>query len=205
MEISFFNKWVAGGCNYDAGVAFYAIHGKNNTYKKLFALGANNFTTKELYEELSKLIKITVKDGAVKVRPKMSIDRDTLPPYLQIEYDKLGQLIGEISFHHSQLTNVMTEKERFKVAELIYNKGKERRSIFNRIDYYAETGKDLMKLHEIKKEVSPESDLKVLQLKEERRRLCVQRSKLKNKVHRDKDYNEVVNRMNDIDKELKGE
>ncbi|OFY87852.1 MAG: hypothetical protein A3F72_02985 [Bacteroidetes bacterium RIFCSPLOWO2_12_FULL_35_15] len=199
MEISFYTKWVASGREYKQGVDFYLKYGSNNTLKALFQSGANIYTKEKLDSEL-RAISVLVPERKIS-----KYNRDDFPLQLQTEFDKLGELIRKIGYLHAQLAIVRTNSDRFKIAKDVLKLVEQRRNIFNRLDEFKTTGKDLLPI-EIKKEI-PEYNtenvaLKALQLKDEARRLRVQRSKLKSNKKRVADYNYTVTRIAEIDMEL---
>ena len=192
-------NWLQTGQVFADGVEFYALHGTNNTLKQLFKTGVNQFTKQKLKEEIEKLQYIAQSNTNNRAKPKL--DRTKLPPVLQTEYDKLRDLIGLMSFKHAQLEVVKNEAARHLLAKEILSAADERRIIFNRIDHYLSTGKDLVQ-QAVLKNIPEEKQLRELLLRSELNKLRVQRSKLKNNQKRISDYNAVLARISEIEKEL---
>lgn len=200
MEISFYKQWIAKGQPYAEGVEFYALHCQNNTLKRLFATGASKYNKQKLSEEIQK-VQYIAQIPSTGNRPKPKIDRNKLPSNLQTEYDKLSDLIKLMSYKHAQLEVVKTDIERHSLAKEILSAADERRIIFNRIDHYLATGKDLVQALAIKPQPE-QKQLRELQLRSELNKLRVQRSKLKANNKRIADYNTVIARITEIETEL---
>lgn len=199
MQISFFEHWTRSGCDYYSGVEFYIKYGQNNSLKQVFQFGPCSYTTAKLKSELKKLdyIKITLGKAS---KPK--IVREKLPTDLQIEFDKLGMLIKEISFKNAQLELLPSNSVRAKYCSEIIKAALKRREIFNRIDYYMEHGVDLVKI-DPKKKSSLLDNNKIEDLKNQLARLRSNRSKLSKNPTRVSDYNNICNQIVEIEKQLK--
>lgn len=198
---SFYKHWCDNGSDYVTGVEFYSRHGSSDTLKHLFASGENSFTKRKLSDELEKLQHIATQP-ATNNRTKAKLLRDKLPPHLQTEYDRLGELIRKMSYLHPQLSVVKSKIDRANISAEILSYAEARRVIFNRLDHFAETGQDLLQVNE-KASESEKKEASPLEQKEELLRLKVQRSKLKKKPNRVNDYNIVVTRIAELEKELK--
>jgi hypothetical protein len=211
MEITFYHKWITSGRKYSDAVDFYNTHGKSKALKSLFALAETPYTRKKIAEEIQQLCTTLPQQPPATSfkqynQPINRINPETLPETLKAEYYKLGPLIRRISYLQSRLDIIQSDEIRLQHALEIIQAAEERRAIFNNIDYFLKHGSE--QPNSIKKEAEKEPtpyvdhEVKYYQLKEEYQRLRVQRSKLKNKPHRQADLNKVVERMEQIDKEL---
>ncbi len=194
MEISSFKFW-------NEAVSYYDKYGSSNALKNLFALGENAFTRKKLAEELKKIPSIVVPVPSPIRQGKPKIDRTNLPKNLQIEYDKLKSLIGEISYNNSQLSEDKSAEENLVLVNIISSKVKERRAIWQRLDNYVKTGIDLVPVVP-EKLVDQVHDLKTLQLKNKLILLRSQRSKLKGKPEKVERFNKICAEIEDIKKQM---
>lgn len=190
MEISLYNLWKQQGGEYPKAVELYNLYGKSSVLKSLFARGLTPYNFEKIEQEL---LSITIK------LPTQTAQQASLPAPIAIEQKKLGNLIGQMSHLHAKLEEVQTDKERCELAAQIVEMADTRRSIFNRIDTYKSTGNDLtpsQKTIETPKEINPFKELALLRS---------QRSKLKNKPNRVADYNKVVERISELENQLKNE
>jgi hypothetical protein len=209
MEISFYNQWVDNGADFAEGVAYYTIHGDNDTLKALFTKGDNYYNRMKLRAELQNLkVAVAPKEPAVTEIPEdfktfrvpvKRINPDLLPDVLKTEYYKLGPLINQIRFLHAKL-DTENEEQRCAYALKIVENSSIRRSIFNKIDEYLATGK--LPIVEEKPTPVAVQDLSVYQLKEELLLLRSRRSKLKKRLDRSADYESVLARICLIEKEM---
>jgi len=199
MEISFYSKWVESGSIFKDGAAYYQQHGTSQTLKLLFAKGPNSYTKKRLDLELQQIANTVITEKTTKV------DRDQLPAKLQKEFDLQGDRIRKISYLHAQLTLIDDQEERRLVAKKILRLAASRRASFQQIDHYQQTGADLVQktMPPAPAPVPEKNELERLRLEKEQRLLRTQRSKLKSNKKRIHDYNVTIDRLAEIDKQLK--
>jgi len=208
MEISFYNQWVDNGCSYNEGVNLYNTYGNNYALKILFAKGENYYTRNKLKSELQNLKAVTPlpavtaavipKDFKTFREPKKRIDTDTLPDSLKSEYFKLGPLVGEMRYLHAKL-DTTNEEERRVYALRIVEISEIRRGIFNKIDEYQATGK--LPVEPVTEKPMPKAleEMNDVERHKELLRLRVQRSKLKNKPHKQTTYNAILERIEKLE------
>lgn len=211
MEISTIQDWLQQGADYNAGVLLFEKFGSNETLLQLFRSGSTYFTRKKLHLELTTIYKqaivpvAKIKESVQTPAPiRQKINPELLPVELKTEYNKLGDLIRNIGHLHGKLTAVITDKERYKISDEIIALVEQRRAIFLRIDNYIATGKDTLKVEE-KHALGESEELKKFRLKNELQLLRSSRSKLKKKPHRIADYNEVLEKIKVLEKELNDE
>lgn len=118
VDSTFLKNWLQRP-DYQSGVAFYLLHGSNETLKKLFESGPTNFTRKKIQEEMAKLAKVPVE------QPKPMVATDFVP-VSDWALDKSKQrieLIKEQQHIRSQLLHYPNDEERkvaaFRVLEIV--------------------------------------------------------------------------------------
>lgn len=207
MEISIYTQWLNNGGTYAEAVELYNKYGSNNTLKSLFQTGETYYTSRKIAFEIKALENVVLPQvPQVYTEPKIKIDFQALPENLKKEYVKLGPLIGQIRFLHANLSNAQSKETRQQYALQILDCVKNRRAIFNEIDYWLKHKKQLV---QPKQETVAEipgtetEELKKLRLNEQLRRLRVQRSKLKKQPHRAEKLVEVCTLISKIEEELK--
>lgn len=217
MEISIFKQWANNGCDFEQGVALYEQYGDNAVVKNLLANGESYFAKIKLKAVLldldkkcpKEIIKIispkelpTVADFKVYREPKKKIDPTALPDSLKKMYYELGPLWNHTKYLHFQLAEAQSDEARKEIAFQILDNASTRRAIYNEIDTFVATGK-LLTPEPTAQTPKNDDTGNILELTKELLRLRAQRSKLKKKPHRAKDYQVVLTRIAEIETLLK--
>lgn len=199
-------KYLDGNLPYLAGVKIYQERGSSSTLKTLFRT-EDDFSRKKLRSELQAIYNslqvsspepetgytsysVSKKKGTIRV--------EILPEYLKVEYFKLSPIIREAAHLHSKLPLFQTNDERLETVREIIKLIRKRRQIFARCDHFMETGQDqiatVTEVSETMEKISfPQAMNKI-------RLLRSQRSKLKNKPHRQEDYKIVCKQIESLEK-----
>ncbi len=205
MDILFAHTWLNSKRDYKSGLEFYNKYGINEALKKLLSLGLTHFNASKLLSEIQSIAKANPEVFLPGIQKK-KIDRAILPIELQTEFDKLQGLIQTISHHHSRLDLIQLDADRYNCAATILNAVEQRRFVFQRIDHFLQHGSDLIRNEPVKIKpveiLSENEELRKLQLKQQLILLRAQRTKLKIKPHRVADYNDVLDKIDKIEKQL---
>jgi hypothetical protein len=142
-------EWLRGDRNYDRGRQLYEELGDDVFLKRLFAMGSTVFNREKLEATLRKMVHGTgdgaagpkeVMPGKVKYQEPTNKEFEQLPEDVR-KLKKEGDLLfKEMSHLHSRLMD-MKDEERGAAALRILALAKELRSIWSKLDHYAEHGK----------------------------------------------------------------
>lgn len=200
-------EFLSGKLSYTEGVDLYKRIGKPSSfYIKLFET-EDDFSHNKLRNELQKVLntlenkqvhseqKSSIKPGNKKINP------DVLPHHLRLEYEKLGNIIRQISFNHAKLEE-RNKPERYKLAEEIIKLTEQRRVIYSRCDYFMENGRDLPQFENNVEEKTIE-EIPLFEALHKLQLLRVQRTKLKKLPARVEDYKLVLTKIESLEKHIK--
>lgn len=123
MKPSDITAWLASAQDFAQGVALYAALGPSPTYKRLFALGASDYTCPVLARELAALVPAALPEAAAVAGPAppavAAPPAETSPLLAQVQ-QQLKATRDERSFLHPQLTaKGLRQTERQKLAARI--------------------------------------------------------------------------------------
>lgn len=194
-------EYLKGELSYDEAVSLYNSIGTNNTLKKLFLSGEDDYSREKMTSEFEKILSahsITAEKSAFKSYTQSKnadkLQVELLPEALRIKYHELRPIINEMRNLHAKLPMFPTKYERHEAAERIVQLTKARRIIWDRIDYFKDHGTDHPMFQEqIDVPVPPENKgMDVFEAKHKLVLLRSRRSKLKNRTDRLKDYREIL-------------
>lgn len=163
--------------DYNTGVQLYASLSPNPIFLKIFNAGKSSYSTKKLYELLCKFRTETPAQKTIAI-PKTKA-QNKMPEIVSNTYKRALMLFKESGRLHAQLSLMATDADRLKASLNILDNMEEARRCFDFYDYYIETGEMLA----IETKEQPNYALMSrAELINEKRKLIVQRSKLKAKI-----------------------
>lgn len=201
------NQYLKGKLSFNQGVELYKQAGASAFILQILKT-EDDYAHDKLRSELQKHFD---RLNSVETKPKkhpagnlirQQINPESLPTHLRAEYNKLGNIIRNISFLHAKLEEKNSNGERYKLAAQIIELVTERRIIYSRCDYYVANGRDLPQFENNKTEVDLQKLTKFEAL-HKIQLLRVQRTKLKKLPARVNDYNKVCSQIKVLEKLVK--
>ncbi|MBA4304610.1 MAG: hypothetical protein C0424_10335 [Sphingobacteriaceae bacterium] len=137
------DRWLATGCNYEAGLQLYLKHGTTTFLKEYFATSRSSFAANKLKTELLKLRDAA---GAVTPAPRENLlappakEKATEPEAVQRCRQRIKDLLPIISTMHNDLWHAKTDEERERLAAQLVEKSQQRAELWRMLDNYEKTG-----------------------------------------------------------------
>ncbi len=199
---------------YSDAVKLYEKVGTNSALKRLFAEGEDDYSIKKLRKEFETILiglQGNSSQNAFKTyaTPKNSTEYlqiDQFPEALRIEYAKVRDLISELRHEHPKLKLYATKQERFEACARMYRVIKERRKIWDRVDYFKEHGVE-HPMYQVHENVVAEAEKQKVTLYEAKYKLNLlrsQRTKLKDKPNRYDDLMQVKKEIAELEDLIRG-
>lgn len=145
VKSEFLKAWLQRP-DYQSGVEFYLLHGKNESLKKLFQSGPTTFTKKKLQEELAALASLP------KAEPKPMVSKEPfvpVPDWAQKMGEERIALIKEQQWLRSQLIHYKSDEERRNPALRILEIVELVTAMDADMNEYKETGKVPIAVQEV--------------------------------------------------------
>lgn len=197
-------KHKEGSLSYQESVALFFEINPKSTLRKFFEVN-DAMSRKKLNAALDKKyqeLRYNVEQAGFKsysVRVKGPINIEVLPEDLRKAYHRCVEITKSVAFLRGKLFSVLTNEERFSVAQRIVTLVAERTLNYRQIDEFVEKG-TYTKPEEIKHTRVDKALPKNFEIEYELKLLRTRRSKLKKKPSQIDTYNQVVKRINELEK-----
>jgi hypothetical protein len=199
-------QYLSGKLPYKDGVKLYLDYGTNSILKNMFSTGEDDYCKKKLKTELDLILqkrklqiisetKISNEQPTYQIftesKKKGSINVEKLPPHLKTEYYKLAPIIREIAATNPTLIHLKTKEARFESAGRILDLVEKRKAIFVRLEYFQEHGEDHPYYKPLIEEIEVNNRISYYEAQYKLKILRSQKTRLKKKPARLKDYEKV--------------
>lgn len=191
-------QYLDGNLSYTDAVKLYNEIGTNSALKKVFATGEDDYSVNKLTSEFKALISklkpeksTSFQSFTVPKNNNAQLPIDKFSPELRTAYHRLSPIIREMAMLHAKLPEFQTDAERFECASKIYKLSRERRTIWDRVDYFKEHGVDHPMFKTVEKTPEQVIEIDLSKAKKNLNLLRTQRTKLRGKTHRLADFERV--------------
>lgn len=222
MAITDIQIWLAGTMEYAAGIELLARYSDNRVLKMMLAMGETSFNREKMIEELTALNRC--EDAQYKARPpaeerKILNDDEWLraPEPVRALKKRATELFKENGRRHAKLCQLVTDAKRIHgkdivkineylkehdsgvIANTILDVDDEIALLFNQIDYWKAEGKLPEALSPVPEDVRDKAELI-----RARNNLRSNLSKARKKQGKEKEVNEMEQKLSDLQRRIDG-
>lgn len=144
------DKWIKGGCNYQAGVGLYEKYGSNPVYLRMFQGGDKAFNRQKLNQALTQLrdacppakpIEVKQKPKAAAADPAAAPVAADIPELLKVTQQRDANY-AELRGLHALLHSMEEGENLRQLAVRIITLGKKNAELWTRYNHITEHGED---------------------------------------------------------------